>query len=110
MVVGCEFEPRSWRGVPDTTLCDKSLSVTCERSGVFLTNNTDRHDITEILLKVALNTIKQKQTNKQTQTHPFSANRYRLYDRCNLNYHKISSTTTAIYLLTIHISKNKTKC
>jgi hypothetical protein len=32
-----------------------------------LENNTDRHDITEILLKVALNTIKQtnKQTNKQ---------------------------------------------
>jgi hypothetical protein len=27
------------------------------------TNKTDRHDITEILLKVALNTI--KQTNKQ---------------------------------------------
>jgi hypothetical protein len=31
------------------------------------TNKTDRHDITEILLRVALNTIKQtnKQTNKQ---------------------------------------------
>jgi len=28
------------------------------------TNKTDHHDITEILLKVALNTI--KQTNKQT--------------------------------------------
>jgi hypothetical protein len=35
---------------------------------VSFTNKTDRHDITEILLKVALNTIKQtnKQTNKQT--------------------------------------------
>jgi hypothetical protein len=31
----------------DTTLCDK----------VFSTNNTDRHEISEILLKVALNTI-----------------------------------------------------
>jgi hypothetical protein len=32
------------------------------------TNKTDCHDITEILLKMALNTIKQtnKQTNKQT--------------------------------------------
>jgi hypothetical protein len=29
------------------------------------TNKTDRHDITEILLKVALNTIKQQQENKQ---------------------------------------------
>jgi hypothetical protein len=32
------------------------------------TNKTDRHDITEIFLKVALNSIEQtnKQTNKQT--------------------------------------------
>ena len=42
-----------------------SLSVTCDRSVVFygnsysLTNKTDRHDITEISLKVALNTINQ---------------------------------------------------
>jgi hypothetical protein len=33
-------------------------------SPVSSTNKTDRHDITEILLKVALNTIKQT-TNKQ---------------------------------------------
>jgi hypothetical protein len=40
------------------------LSVTCDRSVVFFgysvvssTNKTNRHDITEILLKVALNTI-----------------------------------------------------
>ena len=36
-----------------------SLSVTCDRSVVSFTNKTDRHDITEILLKVGLNTIKQ---------------------------------------------------
>jgi hypothetical protein len=38
--------------------------VTCDRSVVFSgsTNKTDRHDITEILLKAALNTT--KQTNK----------------------------------------------
>jgi plasmid replication initiation protein len=37
-----------------------SLSVTCDRSVVFSsTNKTYHHDITEILLKVALNTIKQ---------------------------------------------------
>jgi hypothetical protein len=40
------------------------LSATCDRSVVPSTNKTDRYDITEILLKVALNTI--KQTNKQT--------------------------------------------
>jgi hypothetical protein len=30
------------------------------------TNKTDHHDITEILLKVALNTTKKKERNKQT--------------------------------------------
>ena len=35
-------------------------------SGVSSTNKTDRHDITEILLKVVLNSI--KQTNKQYNT------------------------------------------
>jgi hypothetical protein len=33
-------------------------SVTCDRSVVFSTNKSDRHDITEILLKVVLSTIK----------------------------------------------------
>jgi hypothetical protein len=44
----------------------QSLSVTCDRSVVFSgssTNKIDRHDITEILLTVALNAIKQ---NKQS--------------------------------------------
>ena len=45
-----------------------SLSMTYDRSMIFSetvssTNKIDRHDIAEILLKVALNTI--KQTNKQ---------------------------------------------
>jgi hypothetical protein len=37
------------------SLC-KRFSVTCGMSVVSSTNETDRHDITEILLKVALNT------------------------------------------------------
>jgi hypothetical protein len=47
----------------------QSFPVTCDRSVVFSgfsvssTSKTDRHDITEILLKVALNII--KPTNKQ---------------------------------------------
>ena len=59
----CELEYHSWRGVLDTTLCDKSLSLTCDRFVVFSdtpvssTNKTDCHDITEIFLKMALNTI-----------------------------------------------------
>ena len=36
-----------------------SLSVTCDRSVFF----SDRHDITEILLKVALNTINRQPSN-----------------------------------------------
>ena len=52
-----------------TTLCDKVCQwlATCRWFSlgppVSSTNKTDRHDITEILLKVALNTIKQ-QTSK----------------------------------------------
>jgi hypothetical protein len=55
----CEFVPRSWRVVLDTTLCDKDcqwlatgrwFSLGTPISSI---NKTDRHDITEILLKVA---------------------------------------------------------
>jgi hypothetical protein len=61
----CELESRLWRGVLDITLCDKNLSVSCDRAVVFpgtpvsSINKIDRHDIAEILLKVALNTINQ---------------------------------------------------
>jgi hypothetical protein len=66
------LEPRSWRGVLDTTLLImlQSLSVTWDRSWfspgipVSSTNKTDCHDITEILLKVALNTINQTNYTK----------------------------------------------
>jgi hypothetical protein len=52
------------RGVLDTTLCDKSLSVTYNRSVVSSTNKTDCPEITEKLLQVALNTI--------NPTHPYT--------------------------------------
>jgi len=58
----CEFDSRSWRGVLDTTLCDKVCQwLAAGRwfspgSPVSSSNKTDRHEITEILLKVALNT------------------------------------------------------
>jgi hypothetical protein len=57
-----EFESRSWRCVRETTLCYKvgQCLATCRRffsaTPVSSTKKTDRHDITEILLKVALNT------------------------------------------------------
>jgi hypothetical protein len=56
------FELRSWWGVLDTALCDKVCQWLAGRwfspgPPVSSNNKTDRHDITEILLKVALNTI-----------------------------------------------------
>jgi hypothetical protein len=60
---GCVVMDPSTLLFPDTTLCDK----VCQRLAtsqwfspslpVFSTNKTDHNDITEILLKVALNTI-----------------------------------------------------
>ena len=52
-----KFESRSGRGVQHYVI--KFVSNLLQ---VSFTNKTDRHDITEILLKVALNTI--KHTNK----------------------------------------------
>ena len=55
----CGFESCSWRSVVDTTFCDK----VCQRqwfspgTPVSSTIKTDCQNITEILLKVALNTI-----------------------------------------------------
>jgi len=51
------------RGVLDTTLCDKICHwlaagrLFSPGTPVSSTNKTDRHDVTNILLKVALNTI-----------------------------------------------------
>jgi hypothetical protein len=59
----CKFESHSWQGVIDTTLCDKvcqwlaAILWFSPGTPVSSTNKTDCHDITEILLKVALNSI-----------------------------------------------------
>jgi hypothetical protein len=59
----CEFESHRWRGVLDTTLCDnvcKSLAAArwfSPGATISSTNKTDCHDLTEILLNLALNTI-----------------------------------------------------
>jgi hypothetical protein len=62
----CEFEPCSWRGVFDKTLCNKVcpwLATGQWFSPVSSTNKTDCHNITKMLLKV---TFKHHQTNNQT--------------------------------------------
>ena len=59
----CEFESRLWRGILDTILCDKVCQWLATGrlfslgTPISSTNTTDRHDITEIVLKVSLNTI-----------------------------------------------------
>jgi len=66
----CEFLSRSWQGVLDTALSDKVCQclATCRwfspGTPVSSISKTDRHEIAEMLLKVALNTIN-KQANKQ---------------------------------------------
>ena len=64
----CEFESHSWQGVLDTTLCDK----VCQRlvtgqfspgTPVSSTSTIDHNDITEILLKVALNITTKTENN-----------------------------------------------
>ena len=61
-----EFEPRSWLGALDVTLCNKVCQwLATDRwfYPVSSNNKTDRHDIAEILLKVPLNTINQAHTH-----------------------------------------------
>ena len=54
-----DLQSRSWRGVLDTQLCD----IVCQVDGFLQVLRfpppitTDCHDITEILLKVALSTV-----------------------------------------------------
>jgi hypothetical protein len=56
-----KFESRSWQGALDTSLCDKVCQWFAAGrwfspySPVSSTSKTDHHDITEILLNVALN-------------------------------------------------------
>ena len=71
----CEFESISFRA-RCTTLCDQVWQWLATGwwfspgTPISFTNKTDRHDIIEILLKVALNNIKQK--SKQTFTIMFT--------------------------------------
>jgi hypothetical protein len=96
-----EFESLSGRGVLDTPLCDKVCQWlgTCRLflpgTPVSSTNNIDRHDINEILLKESLNTI--NQTNKQISKQQF------FYSSATI-YHFI-----VWFFLTTHGISNKMK-
>jgi hypothetical protein len=68
----CEFDQRSWQGVLDTTLYDQVcqwLATGCWFSPGTSTNNTDSHDMTEILLKVALKTINHTKPSNHMKTN-----------------------------------------
>ena len=80
----CELESSSWRGVLDTTLCDKVCQLLAAGwwfSLVSSNNKTDRHDITEILLKVALSTINPPPPKKNKQQQKHTQNVYLLWRR-----------------------------
>ena len=89
------FESRSWRCVLETTLCDKVCHWLetdqwfSPGTPVSFTNKTDCHDITEILLKMSLNTITLK-------FYLILKCRYQEWDELNWNsMHYITSTLTS---------------
>ena len=63
ITTNCEFESHSWQSVLNTALCDKVSQLFAVSqwfspgTPVSSTNKTNCHNITEILLKVVLNTI-----------------------------------------------------
>jgi hypothetical protein len=57
--LSCKFISCSWWGVLDTTLCDQVCQWLSSGTPISSTNKTDSHNIIEILLKVAFNTINQ---------------------------------------------------
>ena len=77
----------SQRGVLDTTLCDEICQwLTTGRwfstgTSVSSTNKTDCHDITEILLKVVLNTI----TSNQTKVYQSYIDKVIFFCLCRFN-------------------------
>jgi hypothetical protein len=71
----CTISACSWQDVLDTTLCDKVCQWLAAGwwfspgTLVSSTNKTDRHNITEILLKVALSTINLNQTYSECKSY-----------------------------------------
>ena len=65
---------------------------------VFSNNKTDRHDITEILLNVAINTI------KQTKNHPFGFSSVEWYIHCFQLFSDVFSNSINISKTNNHLS------
>ena len=76
--------------------------MTCDRLLVSSTNKTDHHDIAEILLKVALNTIKQTSKNKMADKSKYTC--FLLtYNTCLIDWNKILSISLQHILLLFHL-------
>jgi hypothetical protein len=72
--------------------------VTYDRSVVFSTNKTDRHDIAEILLKLALNTINQTKLHCELSIYIPAAPAYGVYISQLMRY-SIACGSTMITLI-----------
>ena len=84
----CEFESRSsGRGVQHYAIKFVTSRWFSPGPPVSSTNKTDRHDITEILLKVALNTI--KLTNTHIKCHEKVAYLFTFHKWCRMHTYKI---------------------
>ena len=99
--------PFRW-GVLDTTLCNKVcqwLATGRWFSPVSSTNRTYRHDITEILLKVALNTINQPSNKRHIQIFLFYFYSLQMLITC---YDLRQSRACYIYIVQLEIVYTKT--
>jgi len=104
LVIRCEFESCSWRGVLDTTMCDQVCQWLATGqwfspgTPVSSTNKTDRNNITEIMMKVALNTV----------IHPSLLNFFCHCDCLVWTYICILSLLSTAHIFSIHTG-NKIK-
>ena len=106
------------RGVLDTTLCDKVCQWhTTDRwfsagTPTSSTNKTDRNDITEILLKVALSTTKPNKHNenktqaimKWSSNIQGSSHSHKLYKMC---YCKIFNLIFTLWVIVLNVNVEK---
>ena len=102
------------QGVLDTTLCDKVCQWLATGlwfsagTPVSSTNKTDCHNITEILLKVALNTINQTKLLIKCQWNALmveskSSNGVLNYKKMNIWHQKYMTYNVLSYIYTLYI-------
>ena len=100
----CEFEPHSWRGILNTTLCNKVCQLLA--TGRWFSQCTDHHDITEILWKVALITINQ---TKQEQYCIYHICEYLVYNSERVNVKIVKNKRERLLSLIGIMHKNFTR-